>query len=356
MIALAAILAVLRRSHEGRVLAAVRLDESAAGTLGIDVVRYKLLAFVLGAMMAAGVGVLSTPIIRVIDPRNYVFSRAVDILAYAVLGGVAHWSGPIVGATVLTLLPGGAALLAGAARRRQRPDHHGLDHLPAARPGRSALLGRPAPSGSGRATQARARRSTPLPRTGTAASTRARRCWSSSGLTRRFGGLAALEDVSFDVPTRQHLRADRAERGRQDHADQRRQRAGAADAAGGCWSASVDVTGRPSHVVAALGVARTFQNIRLFNDLSVLENVMVGWHLQRRATLVESLLGLPRARREEQRAREVARGLIARLRPGAPGRAPRPARCRTAISGGSRSRGRWRSARSCCCWTSRRPA
>jgi branched-chain amino acid transport system permease protein len=105
VIALAAILAVLRRSHEGRVLAAVRLDESAAGTLGIDVVRYKLLAFVLGAMMAAGVGALSTPIIRVIDPRNYVFSRAVDILAYAVLGGVAHWSGPIVGATVLTLLP-----------------------------------------------------------------------------------------------------------------------------------------------------------------------------------------------------------------------------------------------------------
>jgi branched-chain amino acid transport system permease protein len=105
VVALAAILAILRRSHEGRVLAAVRLDESAAGTLGIDVVRYKLLAFVLGAMMAAGAGVLSAPIVRVIDPRNYVFSRAVDILAYAILGGVAHWSGPIVGATVLTLLP-----------------------------------------------------------------------------------------------------------------------------------------------------------------------------------------------------------------------------------------------------------
>ncbi|MCC7372517.1 MAG: branched-chain amino acid ABC transporter permease [Chloroflexi bacterium] len=105
VLALIVILAVLRRSHEGRVLAAVRLDESAAATLGINVVRYKLLAFVLGAMMAAGVGVLSTPIIRVIDPRNYVFSRAVDILAYAILGGVAHWSGPLVGATVLTLLP-----------------------------------------------------------------------------------------------------------------------------------------------------------------------------------------------------------------------------------------------------------
>jgi branched-chain amino acid transport system permease protein len=105
VIGLAALLAVLRRCHEGRVLAAVRLDEAAASTLGVNVVRYKLLAFVLGAMMAAGAGVLSAPIVRVIDPRNYVFGRAVDILAYAVLGGVAHWSGPIVGAAVLTLLP-----------------------------------------------------------------------------------------------------------------------------------------------------------------------------------------------------------------------------------------------------------
>jgi branched-chain amino acid transport system permease protein len=105
VVALAALLAIIRRSHEGRVLAAIRQDESAASTLGVDVVRYKLLTFVLGAMMAAGAGALSTPIIRVIDPRNYIFSRAVDILAYAVLGGVAHWSGPIVGATVLTLLP-----------------------------------------------------------------------------------------------------------------------------------------------------------------------------------------------------------------------------------------------------------
>jgi ABC-type branched-subunit amino acid transport system ATPase component len=45
----------------------------------------------------------------------------------------------------------------------------------------------------------------------------------------------------------------------------------------------------------------------------VLENVMVGWHLQRHATLFESLLGLPRARREERQAREVAASLIERL-------------------------------------------
>jgi branched-chain amino acid transport system permease protein len=69
------------------------------------VVRYKLLVFVLGAAIAAGAGALSVPIVRVIDPHNYVFSRAVDILAYAVLGGMTHWAGPIIGATALTSLP-----------------------------------------------------------------------------------------------------------------------------------------------------------------------------------------------------------------------------------------------------------
>ncbi len=74
-----------------------------------------------------------------------------------------------------------------------------------------------------------------------------------------------------------------------------------------------DITGRPPHVVAALGMARTFQNIRLFTDLSVLENVMLGRHLRRRATVAESLLRLPRARREEAESREAASALLDRL-------------------------------------------
>jgi branched-chain amino acid transport system permease protein len=105
VLALVYLLATLHRSRYGRLLAAIRQDEAAATTLGIDVVRYKLLAFVLGAAIAAGAGALSVPIVRVIDPRNYVFSRAVDILASAVLGGMTHWVGPIIGATVLTSLP-----------------------------------------------------------------------------------------------------------------------------------------------------------------------------------------------------------------------------------------------------------
>lgn len=105
VIAAAYVLATLHSSRYGRIMASIRQDETAASTLGINVVRYKLLVFVLGAAIAAGAGALSAPIVRVIDPHNYVFSRAVDILAYAVLGGMTHWAGPIIGATVLTSLP-----------------------------------------------------------------------------------------------------------------------------------------------------------------------------------------------------------------------------------------------------------
>jgi branched-chain amino acid transport system permease protein len=105
VLALTYLLATLQRSRYGRLMAAIRLDGLAAGTLGVDVVRYRLLAFVLGAAIAAGAGALSTPVVRVIDPGQYGFNRAVDILAYAVLGGMTTWVGPIVGATVLTALP-----------------------------------------------------------------------------------------------------------------------------------------------------------------------------------------------------------------------------------------------------------
>ncbi len=104
-LALAYLLATLQRSRYGRLMTAIRLDGLAASTLGVDAVRYRLLAFVLGAAIAAGAGALSTPVVRVIDPGQYGFGRAVDILAYAVLGGMTTWVGPIVGATVLTALP-----------------------------------------------------------------------------------------------------------------------------------------------------------------------------------------------------------------------------------------------------------
>jgi branched-chain amino acid transport system ATP-binding protein len=60
-----------------------------------------------------------------------------------------------------------------------------------------------------------------------------------------------------------------------------------------------DITGELPHRLTALGIARTFQNIRLFGELSVLDNVLVGFHCRSRATWGEAVLRLPRYRREE---------------------------------------------------------
>jgi len=69
----------------------------------------------------------------------------------------------------------------------------------------------------------------------------------------------------------------------------------------------------PPHRIAALGVARTYQNIRLFAGLSAADNVVVGQHLRRRAPLGPRLLLLPSARNEERKARAAAEAGLARV-------------------------------------------
>ena len=70
------------------------------------------------------------------------------------------------------------------------------------------------------------------------------------------------------------------------------------------------VTDKATSAITALGVARTFQNIRLFAFMSALENVMTGEHARLRANLVESLLHTPNQRREEAAARAKALELL----------------------------------------------
>jgi branched-chain amino acid transport system ATP-binding protein len=67
-----------------------------------------------------------------------------------------------------------------------------------------------------------------------------------------------------------------------------------------------DITGFKPHQVARRGIARTFQNIRLFDFMTCLDNVRVGRHVRMKATVFDSLLKLPRERREEERVTEEA--------------------------------------------------
>src|SRR5256886_9763046 len=71
-----------------------------------------------------------------------------------------------------------------------------------------------------------------------------------------------------------------------------------------------DIPGKPPHRITRLGIARTFQNIRLFQNMTALENVMVGHHSRMRATPFEAVLRTPRERREEQETRARARQLL----------------------------------------------
>jgi branched-chain amino acid transport system ATP-binding protein len=72
----------------------------------------------------------------------------------------------------------------------------------------------------------------------------------------------------------------------------------------------VDVSDKPPHAITELGVGRTFQNIRLFQHMTSLENVLVGMHCRLRGGILGSIFSTPRVRREEREAAEQARELL----------------------------------------------
>ncbi|MCK9376258.1 MAG: ABC transporter ATP-binding protein [Syntrophobacterales bacterium] len=74
-----------------------------------------------------------------------------------------------------------------------------------------------------------------------------------------------------------------------------------------------DITSAPPHRITALGIARTFQNIRLFGGLTVLDNVLVGRHCRGRASWEAAVLKLPRYRREERAVRDQGMALLAEV-------------------------------------------
>jgi len=71
-----------------------------------------------------------------------------------------------------------------------------------------------------------------------------------------------------------------------------------------------DVTNKPPHAIVKAGIGRTFQNIRLFPQMTAVENVLVGMHSRLRGGILGSIFGTPRVRREEGEAREKARELL----------------------------------------------
>lgn len=95
----------LIRSWIGLAWSAIREDEVAAGAMGIDVVRFKVLTFTLGSAGAGLAGSLYAHFLTFIMPVNFSFGQSIVILSMVVFGGIGTLRGPIVGAIVLGALP-----------------------------------------------------------------------------------------------------------------------------------------------------------------------------------------------------------------------------------------------------------
>jgi branched-chain amino acid transport system permease protein len=99
------VLGRLRGSKWGFALEAIREDEPAARTMGIHTTAYKLSMLVLGAAIAGLAGALEAHFTFMVAPNGFGFSRVVDMLVFAVVGGAGLYWGPVLGAAFLTLLP-----------------------------------------------------------------------------------------------------------------------------------------------------------------------------------------------------------------------------------------------------------
>lgn len=95
----------LMRSTYGRGFIAVKDDEIAAESMGINTTRFKVTAFIVGAFFAGVAGGLYSHFLQYINPEDFNFLRSVEIVAMVILGGMGSMFGVVIAAIVLTILP-----------------------------------------------------------------------------------------------------------------------------------------------------------------------------------------------------------------------------------------------------------
>jgi branched-chain amino acid transport system ATP-binding protein/branched-chain amino acid transport system permease protein len=296
----------LYRSRVGRTLFALQGSEVAAETLGINVYAWKVVGFVLSAACAGLGGVFFAHQSGFINSDTFVFGLSVQMLTSVLMGGTGTLLGPLVGSVILNLLPtvfahlheyhlyiyGGIILVT-------------IVFLPKGIVG-SLLLLRPV------------RRLLPKKEQGVLPDASVVRDLGSStgmtlsarGLSKHFGGIRALNNVDLDImPGTVHGLIGPNGSGKSTFVNVLtgiyRPTAGSVEIAGH------QVAGASPHMMARMGVTRTFQSIRLFGDLTVLDNVMVGFHLGLRRGFFAHLLQTRGAVDEEAAFRAKAFALLA---------------------------------------------
>ncbi|MGY1885724.1 ATP-binding cassette domain-containing protein [Blastococcus sp. SYSU DS0753] len=293
------------RSRYGRALEAIREDELAARSMGIDVGRHRLAAFVTAGAVAGLYGVLYAYYVRLIAPNDFDFTAAVEGLVTAVVGGSTMFLGPLLGSGFQTIVPE-LQRAVGVEAGWIRPFLASLLllvvilFLPG---GLASLIPRrtrmPSGGDDDDATGLAARRH---PAAGEPVVTLA-------GLGKEYGGVHAVRGVDLEIRAGEVVGLI-GPNGAGKTTLVNMISGLVPPSSGSATVLGTTIGATPVHRIAAAGVSRTFQHSKLFNRLSALENVLVGAHLVSRPTFLRRLLWLPSARRDERAAlRQAARCL-----------------------------------------------
>ena len=301
----------LRRSAWGRAFLAVKDSEVAAESLGLSPYHLRIVAFTVSAAFTGGAGALFAFLNGYISPDSFTLQQSILFLLALLFGGVNTIAGPVVGGLVLTLLPELLTRLAD-----YRLILYGLLLLLSIYWLPRGVVG--ALTGGARSSPPNSppdpTPTSPLPQRG--------RGQVEAGLlklehvTVRFGGVAALDDVTLSVPA-SGITAIIGPNGAGKTTLLNVLSGYYRPDAGLVTLGSLSIAGRPPHAIARRGVARTFQTSQLFGELSAADNVAVGLAGPRLGSLLGAVAGLPAVRRRERffhgesRARLAAHGLAA---------------------------------------------
>ena len=309
-------------SRIGRALAAIRSSEVAAATLGINPAFYKARIFALSAAFAGLAGAIYVHYLGFVSPSPFAFNFSIDLLVMSALGGIAYLPGAVLGTAVLTVLREVLRtimphLLGTGASAEYEIIVFGL---------LLAVVVVVAPAGIWRAFAAFLRidrgplgnRGTLKPTNSSSPSSPPRRegkgpstvLLKADELQKRFGGLLAVRGLSFEVK-QGDIYAMIGPNG-----------AGKTTAfnlisgvlrptSGAIVLKGHTITHLQPYAIAALGVARTFQTPRVFGELTVLHNVMIGLHRSLRTGFLGGMLGL--GRREDVHAAAEAASYLERV-------------------------------------------
>ncbi|ANB71940.1 ABC transporter [Paraburkholderia phytofirmans OLGA172] len=278
----------LGQSRLGRAWTSIREDEAAAEAVGVPTLRVKLLAYVMGALIGGFGGSLFAARFGTIDPTGFTYLQSVTILIIVVLGGRGSIPGVILGAVIVAGLP---ELLRFLNLWRIFGFAIGLVILMLLRPQGlwPAPLRRVAPPREGEGAGA----AKPVPSQTVTDET----LLEVRNMQRRFGGVLAVGGVSFTVQSGEILSLIGPNGAGKTTVFNCL--TGVTRPTGGqvLWRGASLVGGAP-HRIVHRGMARTFQGIRLFANMTAFENVLIGMDHRLRTQLLAELLALPSARSE----------------------------------------------------------